>query len=218
MSFFISKPENISKNKLTYFIFQKNAPFVTIDYYLLSLGEIMSLDKLSEQLKSDTNQKMPPVELWDPPFCGEIDLQIKADGQWFYNGTVFKRMSLVKLFASVLKKEADEYFLVTPVEKVKITVEDAPLLITQWSWLDDKQTIMQLTTNLDDIFILSKEHPLSISENGGLYVTVRRNLIAKVHRNVYYQWVNFAEEVQQENGVGLMITSDNEPFILGYLE
>ncbi|GAA6204873.1 MULTISPECIES: DUF1285 domain-containing protein [Thalassotalea] len=178
----------------------------------------MSLDKLSEQLKSNATQKMPPVELWDPPYCGEIDLQIKADGQWFHNGTAFKRMSLVKLFASVLKKEADEYFLVTPVEKVKITVEDAPLLITQWIWLDDEQTVMQLTTNLDDTFILSKEHPLTISDDGGLYVTVRRNLMAKVHRNVYYQWVNFAQEVDQENEVALAITSDSEQFILGYLE
>ncbi|MDO6444934.1 DUF1285 domain-containing protein [Colwellia sp. 1_MG-2023] len=178
----------------------------------------MSLDKLSEQLKSSATQKMPPVELWNPPYCGEIDLQIKADGQWFYNGTAFKRMSLVKLFASVLKKEADEYFLVTPVEKVKITVEDAPLLITQWSWLDDKQTIMQLNTNLEDTFILSQEHPLIISEQGGLYVNVRRNLMAKVHRNVYYQWVNFAKEVIQENRVALAIESAGDQFTLGYLE
>jgi uncharacterized protein len=181
----------------------------------------MSLEKISEQLKQTElsgEKKMPPVELWDPPYCGEIDLQIKADGQWFYNGTVFKRISLVKLFASVLKKEDEEYFLVTPVEKVKINVEEAPFVITQWSWQDDKKTIMQLSTNLDDMFLLSKEHPLQISEQGDLCVTVRRNLVAKVHRNVYYQWVNFAKEVTTQQGIALAIESAGEQFVLGYLE
>ncbi|MDG1752978.1 MAG: DUF1285 domain-containing protein [Thalassotalea sp.] len=181
----------------------------------------MSLEKISKQLKQNdscSEKKMPPVELWDPPYCGEIDLQIKADGQWFYNGTVFKRLSLVKLFASVLKKEAEEYFLVTPVEKVKITVEEVPFIITQWAWQDDKQTIMQLSTNLDDTFLLSKEHPLQVSEQGELYVTVRRNLVAKVHRNVYYQWVNFAKEVTTQQGTTLAIESTGEEFILGYLD
>lgn len=181
----------------------------------------MSLEKISEQLNQTElsgERKMPPVELWDPPYCGEIDLQIKADGQWFYNGTVFKRISLVKLFASVLKKEAEAYFLVTPVEKVKINVEEVPFIITQWSWQDDKHTIMKLITNLDDTFLLSKEHPLQISEQGDLYVTVRRNLVAKVHRNVYYQWVNFAKEVTIKKGTALAIESSGEQFLLGYLE
>lgn len=181
----------------------------------------MSLEKISEQLKQSElsgEKKMPPVELWDPPYCGEIDLQIKADGQWFYNGTVFKRLSLVKLFASVLKKEAEAYFLVTPVEKVKIQVEDAPFLITQWQWQDDQQTIMQVSTNLEDVFLLSDEHPLHVSQQGDLYVTVRRNLVAKVHRNVYYQWVNFAQEIITQQGTALAITSAGKPFILGYLD
>jgi hypothetical protein len=181
----------------------------------------MSLEKISEQLKQSelgSEKKMPPVELWDPPYCGEIDLLIKADGHWFYNGTVFKRLALVKLFASVLKKEADEYFLVTPVEKVKISVEDTPFIITQWAWQDNQAAIMQVSTNLDDTFLLSNEHPLHISEQGDLYVTVRRNLVAKVHRNVYYQWVNFAKEVTTEQGIGLAIESAGEQFILGYLD
>lgn len=181
----------------------------------------MSLEKISEQLKQNKvshEKKMPPVELWNPPYCGEIDLQIKADGQWFYNGTIFKRISLVKLFASVLKKEVDEYFLVTPVEKVKINVEEVPFIITQWAWQDDQQTIMEVTTNLDESFLLSNENPLQISSKGDLYVTVRRNLVAKVHRNVYYQWVNFAKEVTTTHGTALAITSADKQFILGYLD
>ncbi len=180
----------------------------------------MSLEKISAQLSAKKNEqgsKMPPVELWDPPFCGDIDLQIKANGDWFYNGTIFKRLSLVKLFASVLKKEADKYFLVTPVEKVGITVEDAPFVLSQWCWLDDAQTMMQVTTNLGDEFLLDKQHPLTISEDGSLYVTVRRNLLAKVHRNVYYQWVDLAKEVVTKKGKELVFTSAEMSFSLGVL-
>ena len=180
----------------------------------------MSLEKISAQLSDSTlgnETKMPPVELWDPPFCGDIDLVIKSDGSWFYNGTVFKRLSLVKLFASVLKKEADKYFLVTPVEKIGIVVEDAPFLITQWQWLDEEKKHMQVTTNLGDCFTLNTEHPLSLADDDGLYVTVRRNLPAKVHRNVYYQWVDLAKTESNKTGTELCFYSADERFVLGVI-
>ena len=180
----------------------------------------MSLEKISAQIsasQSSGDKKMPPVELWDPPFCGDIDIEIKADGSWFYNGTIFKRLPLVKLFASVLKKEADKYFLVTPVEKVGIKVEDAPFVLTQWQWLDKQKTQMQVSTNLDDSFILNAEHSLELSSDGGLYVTVRRNLQAKVHRNVYYQWIDLAQEVQDSSGTELVFFSAEQKFILGQM-
>ncbi|GAA5135177.1 DUF1285 domain-containing protein [Thalassotalea piscium] len=178
----------------------------------------MSLNKLSEQLKSQADKKLPPVELWDPPYCGEIDLIIKADGSWFYNGTIFKRLALVKLFASVLTREENEYFLVTPVEKVKITVEDTPFLLTQWHWLDEEQTTIVASTNLDDTFEINHEHPIEVNEDGELSVTVRRNLPAKVHRNVYYQWVNIAKERVTAKGTELVITSSEQTFSLGLIE
>lgn len=181
----------------------------------------MSLESISAQIintEQGNEKKMPPVELWDPPFCGDIDLVIKSDGSWFYNGTIFKRLSLVKLFASVLKKEAEKYFLVTPVEKVGIVVEDAPFLITQWQWLDDAKTVMQVSSNLGDSFTLSAEHPLMLTKEGGLYVTVRRNLPAKVHRNVYYQWVDLAQEENNENGTELCFYSAEQRFVLGVLK
>ena len=178
----------------------------------------MSLVKISNQLK-DHSQGAAPVELWNPPYCGEIDMVIKANGDWFYNGSIIKRLALIKLFASVLIKEGVksevEHFLVTPVEKVKITVEDAPFILTQWSWLDAEESIMQVSTNVGDDFILNETHPMTVSENGNLYVTVRRNLLAKVHRNVYYQWVEMAEEQQVDDGTSLVFSSDNCQFSLG---
>ena len=184
----------------------------------------MSLIQLSNQLKNlpkDQSNVLSAVESWNPPYCGEIDMTIKSNGDWFYNGSMIKRLSLVKLFASVLMKEAGssqpDYFLITPVEKVKITVEDAPFMLTQWRWLDAAETIMQVSTNLGDEYILNEAHPLTISESGDLYVRMQRNLLAKVHRNVYYQWVALAHEQQVGNGKSLVFHSDGCEFTLGVL-
>lgn len=157
----------------------------------------MSIEKITKQLAGH-NQNYPPVELWDPPFCGKIDILIKKDGSWLYNKSKIKRLSLVKLFASILKKEKDDYFLVTPVEKVQIGVEKAPYVITQWQWLkESKSPTMQLTTNLGDKFTLDSEHPLTIGANDELQVVVRQNLTATIHRNIFYQWIEIANEKNQ---------------------
>ncbi|MGB1201603.1 MAG: DUF1285 domain-containing protein [Cognaticolwellia aestuarii] len=174
----------------------------------------MSLDKLSNQL-SGIESKMPPVELWNPPYCGEIDIRIAADGTWYYLGAPFKRIALVKLFASVLKKEQDDYYLVTPVEKIKIIVEDAPFVLTQWQWQAQDEQTMVVATNLDDEFVLNNEHPVTINCQDQLYVTVRRNLTAKVHRNVYYQWVDLAQSNQTPQGTELFFTSAGQRFSIG---
>lgn len=182
----------------------------------------MSLELITSQLKNQ-GKGLPPVESWNPPYCGEIDIHIKANGDWFHEGGIIKRLPLVKMFASVLIKEViqeegsevEEYFLVTPVEKVKIQVDDAPFVLTQWCWLDEKESTMQVSTNLGDEFILNDEHALTVSDNGDLYVTVRRNLTAKVHRNVYYQWANMAQEQKTKNGTELVFFSADCQFVLG---
>lgn len=178
----------------------------------------MSLDKIIAQIKQN-NQSLPPVEQWNPAYCGEIDIEIKADGSWYYNDSIFKRMSLVKLLASVLKLENDEYFFVTPIEKIKISVADVPFVITQWRWLENcAEPTMLLTTNLGDELLLDAEHPLVVNDDGVLYVTVRRNLKARVHRNVYYQWIDQAEEVRKVSGLFLQLTSAGQQFSLGQIE
>ena len=180
----------------------------------------MSLDANTSQLSSKeitSKNKIPPVEDWDPEYCGEMDLQIKANGDWFYTGTIFKRTSLVKLLASVLKMEGDDYYLVTPVEKIKITVEDAPFVLTEWHWQDDSQKTMCVKNNVGDEFILDAQHPLSTNEAGELYVIVRRNLLAKIHRNIYYQWIDLAKEVPIKNGTELVFSSAGCEFSLGVI-
>jgi len=180
----------------------------------------MSLEKLSSQLKS--SHSLPPIEQWDPPYCGEIDLEIKTNGNWFYNGSIFKRLSLVKLFASVLKLESadgiDNYFLVTPVEKIKIQVDEVPFILTQWHWSDKSQSTMIVRTSLEDEFILDSSHPVTISKNGSLYVIVRRNLLAKIHRNVYYQWVELASITKTKNGTEMIFSSADSIISLGLID
>ena len=180
----------------------------------------MSLKVITQQLSSKgvtSNTKAPPVEDWDPEYCGEMDLQIKTNGDWFYQGTIFKRANLVKLLASVLKMEGNEYYLVTPVEKLKITVDDVPFVLTEWHWQDESQTIMCVKNNIGDEFVLDETHPLTINEAGELYVVVRRNLLAKIHRNIYYQWIDLAKEVPTKNGTELVFSSADCEFSLGVI-
>ena len=126
----------------------------------------------------------PPVERWNPPFCGDIDMRIAADGTWFYQQTPIGRPALVKLFASVLKREGDKYFLVTPVEKVGIVVEDAPFLAVE---MQAEKGELAFRTNVDDWVAAGPGHALRFdldAATGGLkpYLHVRRGLWAKVTR------------------------------------
>jgi hypothetical protein len=168
---------------------------------------------------STQNVALPPVDKWDPDFCGDIDIQIKHDGSWFYMGTPIGRKSLVKLFASVLKREDDHYFLVTPVEKVGIQVEDVPFIITQWQKDSDE---LVLTTNTGHIISVSSENPIQIfsDKKTGVYLPyalVHRNLWARLHQNVFYQLAELGEERVLDGKRHLMLESSDYHFSLGEL-
>lgn len=145
------------------------------------------------------NGGSPPVERWNPPFCGDIDMKIAADGTWFYQKTPIGRPALVKLFASILKREDERYFLVTPVEKVGITVEDAPFLAVELSVDHAPRQVLCFRTNVDDAVEAGPGHILRFEpepDTGGLkpYVHVRCNLWAKVTRALFYDLVELGEE------------------------
>ena len=177
---------------------------------------ISSLKAYSTSPQSEPGQfKRPPVDQWHPPFCGDIDLQIKSDGQWFYLGTPFKRPAMVKLFASVLKKEGDNYYLVTPVEKIGIQVDDAPFLITQWQWQDEQEKNMIVSTNLGESFVLDNKREITIAKDGSLYINVWANLSAKVHRNVYYQWLEIAHIEENTSQTEVYFFSGEKKFVIG---
>jgi hypothetical protein len=148
---------------------------------------------------------LPPVEKWNPDFCGDLDMEIRPDGTWFYLGTPIGRMPLVQLFSTVLRKDADgKTYLVTPVEKVGIRVVDAPFVAVEMnvSGEGDGQVIT-FRTNVGDVVEAGPDHPLRFVDEdatGGLkpYVLVRGRLEALVARPVMYELVNHGEEIEVE--------------------
>ena len=142
---------------------------------------------------------LPPVHLWNPPFCGDLDMRIATDGTWFYMGTPIGRPALVRLFSTILKREDGKHFLVTPVEKVGIRVDDAPFLAVEMQKdKDNRGTLLRFRTNVDDWVDCDAAHRLRFepAAEGGLtpYLHVRADLWAKVTRALYYDLVDMGEE------------------------
>jgi uncharacterized protein len=162
----------------------------------------------------------PPVHLWNPPFCGDLDMRIATDGTWYYLGTPIGRPALVRLFASVLKREGDKYFLVTPVEKVGIVVEDAPFLAVEMRRDDSpKRATLHFRTNVDDWVPCDAEHTLRFElqpKSGGLkpYLHVRRDLWAKVTRALFYDLVALGEEREVDGERMFGVASGEEFFVM----
>lgn len=177
----------------------------------------MDIAQIQQQISeaSDGSQSLPPVDKWNPDFCGDMNLVIKRDGQWWHEGTPFTRAKLVKLFSSILKKEDNNYFLVTPVEKIGIQVEDVPFVII------DANTTEQgivVTTQTGDTVFIGAEHPVELREYENTvvpYCLIRRNLWARVHQNVLYRWVELAN-TESRNGTNfLVLSSADYQFDLG---
>ena len=145
----------------------------------------------------------PPVHLWNPPFCGDIDMRVARDGTWHYGGTPIGRPALVKLFASVLRRDEGRFVLVTPVEKVGIVVEDAPFLAVEMVQADG---VVRLRTNVDEWVTLGPDHPLRFEPGPAAslkpYALVRGDLWALVNRPVFYELVAVGE-VRAVDGVDL---------------
>jgi hypothetical protein len=158
----------------------------------------VSLDTLAGAVKGVG--RLPPVHLWNPPFCGDLDMRIAADGTWYYLKTPIGRPALVKLFASVLKREGDRYFLVTPVEKCGITVDDVPFVGVELRLeAPGPGQTLHFRTNVDDWVACGAEHALRFEPEegtGGLrpYLHVRSNLWARVKRALFFDLVDLGEK------------------------
>jgi hypothetical protein len=159
-----------------------------------------ALERLSAALGAVARAKgPPPVERWNPAYCGEIDMRIAADGTWYYNGTPIGRPALVSLFASILRKDPDRHVLVTPVERVGITVEDAPFQAVEMAVEGEgAERRIAFRTNVDDLVIVGPEHPLRFDRDtsGGIkpYVRVRGDLWARVTRALTYDLIALGED------------------------
>lgn len=173
----------------------------------------------AQQLAGESPNTPAPVSQWNPPFCGDIDLEIRKDGLWYYGGTPIGRPNLVRLFARVLKREGDAYFLVTPVEKVGIRVEDVPFMIVSVQ-LDqaEGETVYWMETSLGDRFRLDRAHPLRMGGSADFpvpYVLVRDGLEGRLSRPVYYELAAAAIVEEKQQGDVYFIESAGERFVIG---
>jgi uncharacterized protein len=172
-----------------------------------------ALARLTEALGPEARRKgPPPVERWNPAYCGEIDMRIAADGTWHYMGSPINRPALVKLFSTVLRKDPERYVLVTPVERVGIIVEDAPFLAVEMA-VDGEGEGRQIAfrTNVDDLVQVGPEHPLRFGQeaHGGIkpYVRVRGELWALVTRALALDLIALGEEKDVEGAAAFGITA-----------
>ncbi len=142
---------------------------------------------------------LPPIDLWNPPFCGNLDMRIARDGTWFYLGTPIGRFELVKLFSSILRKEKDRYYLVTPEEKVGITVDDAPFVAVDFSVQGKyKDQTLIFETHVGDFVEASSNNPIRFERDSKTgepspYVHVRAGLEALIDRKSFYRLVDLCD-------------------------
>ncbi|MCK2042098.1 DUF1285 domain-containing protein [Chromohalobacter sp. TMW 2.2308] len=179
----------------------------------------MPLESLTAHLDASPTAALPPVDTWNPPFCGDMALTIAADGRWWHEGTPMGRARLVRLLSRLLRREEDgDYYLVTPVEKLRIQVEDRPFLIAD---ADCRDAVWTLTTNLGDSVTLGAQHHLVLSPMPAgdpiPEVAIRFGLSARLNRNVYYRLIDIAEMHETFNGSELGIYSDGAWQPLGRL-
>ncbi|MGB0920798.1 MAG: DUF1285 domain-containing protein [Alphaproteobacteria bacterium] len=160
---------------------------------------------LREAQNAIKRRGIAPVEKWNPEYCGEMDMRIARDGTWFHEGTPIGRKPLVRLFSTVLRKDEDgKTYLVTPVEKIGIEVEDAPFLAVEvFAEGAGRDMALSFRTNVDDVAVADKDHPLRVAidpetKEPAPYVLVRGRLEAKIIRSVFYELVELADEYEVE--------------------
>lgn len=166
---------------------------------------------LLSQIPKAEGKGLPPVHLWHPAFCGDIDMRIARDGTWYYMGTPIGRKPMVKLFSTIIRRDGDKYVLVTPVEMVGIQVDDAPFVAVSLQVEGQgEQQLLRFTSNVEEEIVAGAEHPIRVaidpqSAEPAPYVHVRSNLEALIHRNVFYQLVELAvtREIDGQNWLGV---------------
>jgi hypothetical protein len=175
------------------------------------------LEAVAAAAKQAPGRGLPPVHLWNPAHCGEIDIVIRRDGLWFHEGSPIGREALVRLFSTVLRKDPDGFHLVTPVEKMKITVEDAPFIAVR---VDKVGEALRFVTNVGDEVEAGPDNAIRVEMNPKTgeprpYLHVRRGLEARIRRPVFYELVEMAQERETPEGPRLGVSSNGAWFPVG---
>lgn len=175
----------------------------------------VELSYLEELVGLESRHQHPPVHQWNPELSGDMDMVIRKDGSWWHEGSKIEREKLVQLFASILRKEGDDFFILTPVEKWRIQVEDRPFLINM---IEEKGSTVHAISNVGDLVAIGKNHPLTLSMIDGERVPeveVRDGLMARFSRNAYYDLVALSQEKIINNSLSYIIRSGNMEFVIG---
>ena len=178
----------------------------------------LDLTKIIESIGSGEDKKLPPVHLWHPETVGTIDILIDSHVHWFHEGTQFQRESLVKLLSSILRLDGEDYFLVTPQEKLKINVSDVPFEVLTIVASQEQPDLLLAITNTEDVIKLDRDTDWQLREFNGVqvpYIEVRHGLFARIGRAVYYQLIEQAEHDEKEGISTLFIKSAGQHFLLG---
>jgi hypothetical protein len=175
---------------------------------------------LQREASSGASRPPPPVERWNPPFCGDSQIEILADGTWRHEGVRMTRESLVRLFASILRKDEDgTTYLVTPVEKLSVRVADAPFVAVRADRTGEgRDQTIAFTTNVGDVTAAGPDRPIRVEIRDGAprpYVLVRGRLEARILRAPFYELVDWAEEAETPDGPRLGVWSQGAFFPLG---
>ena len=175
-----------------------------------------------EQISKFENESFPPVHLWNPPLCKNIEMKIDREGRWFFMNSPIGRKRMIKLFSKVLRLDLDgEYYLVTPIEKIRVEVEERPFLVIDYQLTIEKnKQIISFETNTGDIFLLDSNHPIHIetnplNEEPRPYVLVRSNLEGLISRNIYYKLIELSEIQKESNEEVFLLKSNAQYFEIG---
>jgi hypothetical protein len=165
---------------------------------------LMSIAQYLKSAQGGHKRSIPPLEQWNPKHCGKMDLKVFANGEWWHEGQLIKRQSLLDLFSSVLWKEEGRFYLKTPVEQIEIEVEDEALFVNQVdSAVIAGQKIIQFTTTNQDVIIVDAEHPIFMREFAGElrpYVHVRWGMNALIQRSVFFHLIEMGELLENAQG------------------
>jgi hypothetical protein len=182
--------------------------------------ELLFADLLKQQTESSAK---PPVHLWNPEKSGDMDMRIDREGRWIHEGGEIKRQALVRLFSSIIKREGDSYFLVTPVEKWQIMVDIAPFFIVAAKLeVRGSEQAVVLTSSTGEQVVVSKKNPLWVDydqkdQQPIPLVNLRDNLNALIGRSAYYQLIDWGHLVSGVSGEDLFLHSMGEQFLLGQI-
>ena len=171
-----------------------------------------NLSNISQYLKnaqSSHKRSIPPLDQWHPKHCGAMDLKVKANGEWWHEGQLIKRQSLIDLFSTVLWKDDEKFYLKTPVEQIEIEVEDEPLFVNSVEQIQlEGLNYIQLSTTTQDVVIVDQEHPIFMREFDGElrpYVHVRFGINALIQRASFFHLIEMGELMENQQGESILL-------------